>query len=288
MDYLLAVILGMVQGLTEFFPVSSSGHLVILERLIGFQIPVVTFHVFLHMGSALVVLSVMHRDFSGIFSELKQMAGGLKGGASAMIGKEKTFPGRGVLRTDQRRLIYLILYAMIPSVIAGTAFAGAADYMSVSPFLTGAGFMITGILLLVTEMVNSSDETIRDMHPSWAVLTGLVQGIAVLPGISRAAATLSMGIFCGLSRKSALRFSYMIFVPVTFAAFIRCLAEGIGSGVFTGRVVLICLIGMAASAASGALVMNRFLSIVRKGRLSSFAYYCFTAGLIAITIGLAL
>ena len=283
MNFLFSAILGLLQGLAEFYPVSSSGHLVVLERLIGFQIPIVTFHVFLHMGSALALVSVMRRDFEGAGEGCLLLAGELKREILVLSGRGQP-QMRQVVRTVNRKTAVLILVSSAVSVPAGLALSFPAETMSASALLTGAGFFLTGILLLVTGMVKTGNNTVRDMHPWQAAVIGLMQGIAVLPGISRMALTVSMGLFFGFSRKAAVRFSCFIFVPVSAAAFVRCLIQGIGNGIFTGEVILSCIIGTAVSALTGVFVLNRALSAVRRGKLSSFAYYCFIAGMISVLV----
>ncbi len=284
MDFLISAILGLLQGLTEFLPVSSSGHLVVLERLIGFQIPVLTFHVFLHVGTALAVIAGMRRDFSDAAGGFRSIGADLAGRISAAAGKGGSEVHGQVHKSSQRKLAYLILAAAVPMAAAGALLTGAAAAVSASALLTGAGFLVSGILLLVTDMVKPGSDTVRDMTMPLAAAVGAAWGISVLPGISGLAFSVSICIFAGMSRKSAIRFSYLVFVPSVAAALIKCLADGIGNGVFTGRTVLCCLIGTAASALSARAVFNTFLALLKKRKLSSFAYYCFVIGIFAVLV----
>ena len=284
MDFLIAAILGFVQGVTEFMPVSSAGHLVILERLTGFQIPVLTFHVFLHAGTMLAIISVMRKEFTAVIQELASSGGDMAAFAGSIVKGGDGSAGLASMKIDARKPSGLILAAALPSLLIGFLLYPAVSYCAQSALVTGAFFFVTGILLLVTDRVKTTGDTIKDLQIGDAALIGVAQGLSVFPGFSRAAATISSGVFAGLGRRSAIRFSYMISVPVTAGALVMCVVYGIRDGIFTGRVLMLCLTGTGVSALTGAFCIRRFLNSLRKRKLRDVACYCFVMGFAAVLI----
>lgn len=285
MNFIIAAILGLVQGLTEFIPVSSGGHLVILERLTGYQIPALTFHVFLHAGTMIAVCLCLQKDMADLLRELAVISGDVTDAfrSAAHSGSGAQFRSR-IVRTNQKKLAVMVLMVTVPSLIIGFLLSSPVRYAYESPMLTAVGFFLTGILLLVTDMVKPGEELPGDLHAGTGALIGAAQGIASFPGISRNAVVLCSGICVGFGRRAALRFSYIVSVPVSLAALIYGVADGVKNGVFSGEVIGCCLTGMAVSAVVGSFTLKRCLVYMRKGKLSPFACYSFVAGLVAVLV----
>ena len=285
MEILIAVILGAVQGFTEFLPVSSCGHLVILERLTGINVPVLTFHVFLHAGTLLAVILAMRSDLARLLKETRTLLSGVSRRTGRMVhpggaGAERV----RLARTNYQRMALLIIAASVPTALLGFILRPLAEAASISRLYTGIGFLTTGILLLVTDMVSPGSEVPRDVPLSRGILIGVFQGLSVLPGFSRAAFTISTGIFSGFSKKTAIRFSYLLSVPAVLGALLIEIIFGLSGGTLTAGALLFCLAGMAAAAVTGFFAITRCLRLLRRHRLSSFAYYCFFIGALSVLI----
>lgn len=288
MDFLTAFLLGALQGVLEFFPVSSTGHLVFVEQITAFEAPRLLFHAFLHIGSVIAVIYVFRRDvfrlviesgriLADVLRNMKEFIGSLLKGSDPDYIK--------VIRTNYRKLVVMLTAASIPTFAGGILLRGAAETLSGSVMYTGVGLLMTGIILLVSSMLRPRDEMPKDI-PYWKIFViGAAQGLSVLPGVSRFGVTLSGGILCGLGKMTAVRISFLMLIPVSLGALAEELAVSIPAGVMAGRTAGICLTGMAASAVFGILLMKRLLRFVRVRDLKGFAYYCFCAGAISVMIG---
>ncbi len=285
-DFLIAAILGIVQGLTEFLPVSSSGHLVILERLTGSQLPALTFHVFLHAGTTLAVILAMREELLLIVRETADMGRDFAGVTASAVRPGGETGGRGRSpRSGARREAAVVLIITAVSGVMGALLIPAAAAASGSVLFSGIGLMMTGILLLVTDMVKMGGEiSPHEITSGRAVLIGAAQGISILPGISRSAFTVCTGIFSGIGRKNAVTFSYLISVPVTLGMLVYVIASGIPGGVLTLPVLGCCLVGTSVSAVVGSFMIRRCLVWFRRCRWGTFARYCFIAGFAAVLI----
>ncbi len=289
MDLITAIVLGVVQGIVEFLPVSSSGHLVVLERLLGFGMPQVAFHAFLHAGSAIAVIYILRRDVLHLVVEAGRMAGDLLRNfgeflRSLLRGEEPNYVK--LVRTNYRKLVVLFFASSVPTAILGFCLERAARALSSSLMYTGIGFLLTGVTLLVTSNLQPKNELPRDI-PVWKmVLVGAAQGMAVLPGISRFALTMSGCILAGMSRNSAIRISMLMLLPFSAGALAAELflpgMQGIGS---PGNLPLFVL-PAAVAAVTGILFMRPMLRFVQVRKLSGFARYCMAAGLVTAACGL--
>ena len=288
MDFFLAILLGVLQGLLEFLPVSSSGHLVILERLSSYGIPALTFHVFLHAGTMAAIIITLRHDAAKIAAESFRRNSGLFSALGSILnrgGEKRPASYQKTAKTNYSRLSSMIGTAMIPTAAVGLILRRSAVQASGSLFFSGIGFLVTGIFLLVTDKVAPGSTVPRDVPLQFAWLFGLINGIAVLPGVSSTAVILCAGIFAGFNRKTAIRFTFLLSVPTVAAALLLELAAGIRGGIFTPHVLGCCLLGMLAAAVSGTLAMNTFVRLLRRSRFIHFAYYCFAAGTAAVMIG---
>ena len=288
MDLFIAVLLGIIQGILEFLPVSSCGHLIIFERIAGFGIPPVPFHVCVHIGSAVAVVFTLRKDvlrlvtetgcmFADLFHNIGEYLKSVRRGDDATYIK--------IVRTNYRKLAVLILAACVPTAVVGFLLERAAESISMSVMYTGIGLFLTGIVLLVSSMLTPKNEMPRDI-PVWKMLLiGLIQGISFLPGISRFGVTLAGGIFSGMSIKTSVRVSFLLLVPVSVGALIAELFIPGTTGFHTAGIWPVCLAGCITSAVAGIFMMKRVLRIFMARDLTGFAYYCFLAGLVAILLG---
>ncbi|MFH1212569.1 MAG: undecaprenyl-diphosphate phosphatase [Candidatus Neomarinimicrobiota bacterium] len=265
MNYFESFILGIVQGLTEFLPVSSSGHLVIVQRLFGIVTDNIAFEVAVHAGTLLSVVAVYYADlwrmivafFSGIFR------------------LRKTRPYQN---DSNFRLSIFIIIATIPAVIFSVALGDYFERIFHNVGLVGITLTITGLILLSTRRVKTEG---RELTFGKSILIGCAQAVAILPGISRSGSTISGGLWCGLDRVEATRFSFLLSVPAILGALVLHLKELAGM-VLAGSAAGILLIGFITSFIVGYISIRFLLKVVQSGKFSWFGFYCIALGLAVI------
>ncbi len=266
MDTLSAVALGILQGITEFLPVSSSGHLVIGQHLLGWQEPNLFFDVSLHVGTFLAVALVFRRDIVFL------VQGGLKWLRHPLA--DHSYP-----RDEARRLFTLVLWGTIPTVILGFAFKDLFERLFTSVTAVGFSLLVTGTLLWLTRRkVSSWGKGPFDIRFRHAALIGLVQGLAITPGISRSGSTIAVALLLGFQREWAGRFSFLLFVPAVLGAM---LLESLHLKAIPNPVGPV-LWGTVAAAITGYVALRFLLATVRRGRFHLFAPYCWALGAVCL------
>ncbi len=257
MEYLFAVLLGLVQGLTEFLPVSSSGHLVLTHQLLGFEGPQIAYDVLLHLGTLLAVIIYFRSDLLQIFY--------------TAVNPSSEYGGR--------RWILMIIIASIPTAIIGFAFEEVLEKQFGDPRLVSLQLWCTALLLVITDRVWIRESAGRKVKAHQALLVGVAQGIAIIPGISRSGATIATGVFCGLNRNVAARFSFLISIPAIFGASLLELDEIVA---IRAQDVLPYLLGVLVAFITGYLSIDILLRILVKRKLWKFAVYLFGIGLLGL------
>jgi len=268
---LKAVILGIVQGLTEFLPVSSSGHLVLGQRLFGFTSPELFFDIVLHLGTLLAVLIVFRADVRTLTFEI--------------IRAPRTVTGPGGIRNAYRnranfRLLILILIGSIPTALVGVVFKLYFESFFASSLVVGLALLITGAVLFATRLVRERGRGLIEFGLAQALAIGLVQGLAVTPGISRSGLTICTGLFLGLDRTLAARYSFLLSVPAILGALL-IEAGGSGGGAFNS---LDLGLGFLTALFSGWAALVILLKMVKGGRLHYFSYYCWLAAVFSLCL----
>jgi undecaprenyl-diphosphatase len=261
-----AVILGVVQGLTEPLPVSSSAHLVIVPALIpGFHQPSVAFDVLLHLGTLLAVVFFLRREIGELF-------------ASLMPGKAQTdrVPGTDAgEKAANRRMILWIMIATFLTGIIGVLFKDRIERLFESVETTACMLFITGILLFLSDRVKTNQRRKEEMNLADGIVLGLVQAVALIPGISRSGSTIAFGIFRGLERKTAAKFSFLLSIPAIGGAVILKSADLLQLA--AGDLPVLGA-GFLAAAVTGFLSLKLLFAIINKTGLAPFAYYCWFVG----------
>ncbi|MDD2390135.1 MAG: undecaprenyl-diphosphatase UppP [Desulfobacterales bacterium] len=270
MEPIQACILGCIQGLTEFLPISSSGHLVLFQHLFGMQEPQLFFDISVHVGTLIAVMAFFRDD---ILSILKAVSRLLTGRA----GQSSHHPD-----SPHIRLVMLILIGSIPTAILGLLFHRIADQIFSSVLIVGIMLMITGALLWSSRWIGKETKTIRTFSIKDALTIGLVQGIAILPGISRSGSTIVAGLFRGLDRELAARYSFLLSIPAIAGAELLSLKD-IPLHISTFDLPII--IGTITAGITGYCSLKLLLYLIRKGNLHLFAPYCWLIGIIAIIYG---
>lgn len=270
LTYLEAVVLGMVQGLTEFLPVSSSAHLAITQRWYALDPESLPMHVFdglVHIGTTLAVFIVF--------------AGSLRGYVHRLVGElSASWTGKRYAL----RILLLGVAATIPTGVIGLGFKKTFETAFGQPGWIGVGLLITGVLLAVTAWVGRGQRGWKNFVWWQAVLVGIAQGIAIWPGVSRSGSTICAATFCGLRRRWAAEFSFFIAVPAILVATVLKLREAFAMSA-TSAVAIAwgpTLIGAAVSLVVGVLALRLLLGAVRRAKLHYFSYYCWIVGVLLI------
>ncbi len=264
MDPFQAAAMGVLQGTTEFLPVSSSGHLVLIPHLLGWPIPSVTFDAVVHWGTLVAVLAYFR-------SEILALA---KAWLRSIIAGE---------RSSLAYLSWLILLGTIPAVLAGLLLGDFFESLFSSPKLVSMALMGTALLLVVAELRMNPRKRMERLSWPEALFIGLFQALAITPGISRSGSTITAGILTGLDRSEAARFSFLLAVPVIFGAGAKKLLDLTLSGGWQSQ-WLILFVGFVSALASGYLSIAFLFSFVRRRRLYVFALYCLALGLLGLLL----
>lgn len=258
MNLLEAIILGIIQGLTEFLPVSSSGHLELAKAILGdTSVPEesLTFTVVLHFATALSTLVVFRKEVAEIFKGLFQFKW-----------------------NEEMKFSLKIVFSMIPAVIIGLLFEEQLESFF------GGKILFVGIMLLITAalllLADKAKNTSKDVSFSNSVIIGISQAIAMLPGISRSGGTISTSVLLGVDRTKAARFSFLMVVPLIFGKIAKDLLSGDIN--FQSFEIAPISAGFIAAFLAGLLACNWMIALVKKSKLSYFSIYCAVVGLIAI------
>ncbi len=273
MSLLNALILGIIQGVAEFLPISSSGHLSIAQNLLGLSVEGtedIFFDVLLHLGTLAAVFAAYWTDIKDMvlefFRTIRDVARG---------GMPKQIP-------PARRLIGLLIVGTLP-LFAVLPIQDFVEGLSANTWFVGAALLVTGALLFACDRVrkgrkNERTATIRDV-----LLVGVGQAVATCPGISRSGMTICMGCFCGMDRKFAVRFAFLLSIPAVLGANILHIADAVRSGIDPSLLPAYFL-GVAVAAVSGYLSIRLLKLVAAKGRFGAFAYYCWAAGAVTLVL----
>ena len=264
-----SIILGIFQGITEFLPISSSGHLVLLQHFFGIKEGNLFFTEMLHFGTLISIFVVYFKDIIRIIVEFFKMLGnGFKN-------------KRLKITNSYQRLGVLIIVGSIPTALMGILLEKQFEKLYSSISTIGFAFLITGILLWIADKNPSENKKARDMTILDALVIGTFQGIAITPGISRSGSTIVGGLFRGLNRKLATEFSFLMALPATLGAAILGIKDVIESGTeITFSMPL--LIGIILSAIVGIFSINILVGLLQKKKLHYFSYYLWVLGIILI------
>jgi undecaprenyl-diphosphatase len=266
-----SALLGLLQGLTEFIPVSSSGHLVLLKRYLHADSDVpLLLEVSVHMGTLIALILVYRRKLIDLLGYVLFTAPGKckDGGLKA-----------GLWEDNRGKTVLLLFLACIPTVIMGVLFKGLFERLFSYPPLTSMALITTGILLFSTRWI---PKTRRDKGKSGiitALFIGFVQGLAIIPGLSRSGSTISSGMWAGMNRSEAADFSFLLSIPAIIGAFSLVLRD---ITLLPAGEIPSILAGFAVAAVSGYFSLVFLLKYIRKGGLHNFAWYCWCLGLVSL------
>ena len=275
MSLLSSILLGFIQGLTEFLPVSSSGHLAIAEHLLGMSgasdIPEF-FDVLLHLGTLVAV-------FVAYWAEVRDMVLEFFRGAKDLAHGTTPTP-----IPPARRMILLIIVGTLPLFVVlpiKDLLEGLADNM----YFVGCPLLVTGRLLFARDRVRKGHKSERSARIQDVLVVGLAQAIATCPGISRSGTTITAGCFVGFDRKFAVRYSFLMSIPAILGANILSLKDAVSAGIIWEDVP-VYLVGVVVAAGVGYACIRLLKMIAEKGKFGFFAYYCWAAGVVTLILSL--
>ncbi|MBC7236612.1 MAG: undecaprenyl-diphosphate phosphatase [Chloroflexi bacterium] len=264
-----AVALSVLQGATEFLPVSSSGHLVLLPWLLGWAEPGLIYDAVVHLGTLVAVAGYFRRDLLALARAWL-----------ASVYKRK-------LDTPQARMSWLLLASTLPGALLGFALEGLFQALFGAPRIVALFLILTGLLLTLGEYLGRGRLSLAEMGLGDALLMGLAQGCAIAPGLSRSGATIAVGLLRGLSRAEAARFSFLMALPITLGAagvqFLHVWTDPTPLAL-AGTSGLELAIGFVGAALSGLLAIRFLLAYLVRRRLRSFAYYCWGLGIVCFVL----
>ena len=243
-----AVVLGIVQGIAEFLPISSSGHLVVLQRVFGIDLPGMTFDIIVHIGSLFAVFAVFWRDI--LF----------------------------LIKNPFQKMTVMLVVGSIPAAITGFLFKSDIERIFNQGFYLAAAFILTGMLLLAADSIPKTHtcKAEKDITILDALIVGCMQAVALPPGISRSGATITGGLLSGLNRETAARFSFLLSIIVIGGAGLLEAWEVYQSPeiIYSGDIIPF-IAGFVAAAAAGYLAIRLLLELIKKCKLKYFSYYLF-------------
>ena len=291
MSLLETIILGVIQGIAEFLPISSSGHLALFKKLFGLSEVGLTYDIFLHAGTLVAVFIIYWSD---IFKLIKE-GFGIIVDACRNLGRfcsGKVKKGEAsyidVLGTSYRRFVMLVIVSTIPTGIIGLVFKKLFNLDNPSVIIPGIGLLITGLMLLVVDDLPSGNKTPKKMSYVDAVILGVAQGIATLPGISRSGTTLTVGVLRGLDRKFAVKYSFIMSIPAILGACVLDIKDMFApENAVSGTQLAYYLTGAAVAAVVGYVCIKTLLLLYKNKKMKYFSYYCFVVGVIAIIANFA-
>ncbi|QQY80685.1 undecaprenyl-diphosphatase [Keratinibaculum paraultunense] len=265
-----AIILGIFQGISEFLPISSSGHLVVLQHFFNIKEGNLFFTEMLHFGTLISIVIVYFNDIMNIIVEFFKM---LRDGI-----KNKKFK----ITNDYQKLALLIIIGSIPTAIIGLLFEDFFEKLYSSSLLPiGIAFLVTGFLLWIANKKPNEAKKVKEMTILDSLIVGTFQGIAIIPGISRSGSTIVAGLFRGFDRSLATEFSFLLALPATFGAGLLGIMDVIKTGSKT-TIDMPLIIGILLSTIVGILAIKFLIKVLKRNKLHYFSYYLWIIGCITI------
>ena len=262
-----AIILAIVQGITEFLPISSSAHLALAPWLFGWKDQGLTFDIALHIGTLAAVLLYFFRDWVQVIAQ----AFGIPYSPDPYLKMNRT-------------LLWLLMVASVPAGVFGLLFEEYAETSWRNPVLIGTMLMLIGVVMWIADRVGKKERGIERIGLADSVMIGLAQALAIVPGTSRSGITISAGLFRGLNRHSAARYSFLLSTPVTAAAAAKAGYDLYKQGGISPDMQVPFATGILVSGITGCLVIAFLLRFLRTNTLNSFVYYRIVFGLIILAL----
>ncbi len=275
MSYLTAILMGLIQGIAEFLPISSSGHLAIFQNFFGMsdvEHDYMLFDVLLHLGTLIAVFAAYWGDIVGLVREFFTMVHLRR----LPAGEHPDYPAR--------RMIVMLIVATLPLFLI-LPVKDRVESLYSNTFFVGFALLVTGALLFFSDRMRRGTKTERSATMLDALIVGVGQALAVVPGISRSGTTIATGMARKFDREFAVRFSFLLSIPAVLGANILSLADAFQSEM-DWSLLPMYLVGVAVAAVSGYLSIRLLRYIAKKGSFGWFSYYCWGAGLVTLALSL--
>ncbi|MDP3919825.1 MAG: undecaprenyl-diphosphatase UppP [Candidatus Omnitrophota bacterium] len=270
MSVLEAIILGIVQGLTEFLPVSSSGHLVFFQTILGLEEPMLAFDIVMHWGTLFAVFIYFWKDLVQMVVQ-----------SFAAIGATVSGKKQGDVFGDYPYALTtaLVLLASVPTACIGLAFADSMESFFHRMIVVGIAWIVTGSLFAFSARYAKGNRALAEMNHQDALTLGIAQGIAIVPGVSRSGLTILVGMMSGLDPAAAARFSFLMGIPAILGAGLLKLKDAAD---FFSNYPAALLAGFVAALLSGYVSISFLLKLIERGKFHIFGYYCLAIGFFSI------
>lgn len=280
-----AILLGIVQGLTEFLPVSSSGHLSFMQHILKINTDTgLLFDVLLHLGTLIAIFIVFWSDIKQLLVEgisiLADVITNLVRMVQSLVGGKKK-PYQKIMTTPYRRFVILILISTIPTGILGVLLENIIETTITTVLVPGMCLILTGVLLIMADHYEGGTKTEADTSFKDAIFLGVSQGIATIPGLSRSGTTITACLSRGFERSYAVRYSFIMSIPAVLGAVILEVKD-ITAETLTKMELCNYLVGMAVAAVIGYFCIKTMLVLIRGKKFTYFAIYCFIVGAMAV------
>ncbi len=264
MNILQAIVLGILQGATEFIPVSSSGHLVLVPWLLGWGPPGLAFTVVVHLGTVVGVLAYFWREWWGMLK-----------GVATWVSRRETTPAL--------RLLLLLILGSIPAAVLGVLFKDFFEQLFETPLVAAIMLLVTAAVLVIGERVGRQQRDMASMTRVDSLVIGLAQALSIIPGLSRSGSTITGGRLRHLRREDAARFSFLLSTPVIVGAGLFQVLDLLDAGLSDAAVVAL-VAGFVSAMFSSYLVIRWLLAFLRSRPITIFAIYCAIAGLLSLAV----
>ncbi len=275
MNIFLAILYGIIQGIAEFLPISSSAHLAIAQNMFGMEnleASYFTFDILLHFGTLVAVFIVYYKDIFALVPAVFTMLG-------------KVFKGKFKLSeyTENERFVIFVIIATLP-LFVGVLFKDYVEALSNYTKVIGGILLFNGLVLFISDKLEKGTISLDNTKPRHALFIGLCQMCALVPGLSRSGSTITGGLFMGFKRELAVKFSFIMSIPAILGANVLSLAD-IAENPIAKTDIVPYIAGTIAAAVVGILAMKLLIYISKKSNFRMFSYYCWVVGLLAIIFG---
>lgn len=275
MTYLMSVVLGVIQGVAEFLPISSSGHLTLFQHFFGMEEPDNLYNVLLHFATLLAVCVYYFRDVTEMITEFFR-------GIASLFSRRR----QGQDIPEARRMVLLVVVGTLP-LFAVLLIKDYVEALGSSPIFVSCALLVTGCILFLSDRMAGGRKTARSATLKDVLLVGVAQGLATVPGLSRSGCTISAGMAVGFDRKFAVRYSFLMSLPAVLGATILEVKDvlemdgGLAQGLLPKY-----LVGMVVAGVVGYFSIRLVNLLAAKGKFGAFAYYCWAAGILFLVLSL--
>lgn len=285
MSIFQAIFLGLVQGITEFLPVSSSGHLAIFQNVFHMETEGgMLFDIMLHLGTLAAVFVVYWKDIWRMILEALRICYDIIQNIKIFFRNRKydeALRYKKIVHNNYRKFVVLVIVSTIPTGVIGYAMKGLVEAAGATLIVPGVCLLLTSVLLWVADISEDGHKIPRDVSYMNGFFIGIAQGFATMPGISRSGTTIAACIMSGFDRKFAVKYSFIMSIPAVLGATVLELKD-VGSEAVSGSLILNCIAGAIVAAIVGYVCIKTMLIVVRKKKFKGFAIYCLAVGVISI------